>query len=129
MRPRRPKCSAGVVVVVLALVYGLGVSCNGFREDEIECEQAIVHLRDCGPGFNASMVDCSYEDDVVSCEDRHVKSSTYPALSLDDSRCLQQRTCRDLIDNGACTRAQSAQRRVVPVNEAVADGAPRVCTP
>ena len=41
--------------IVAAVVLGLAVSCDGFREDEFECERAAAHLRDCCPGFEPSV--------------------------------------------------------------------------
>ena len=97
----------GVAAIVTAIVISLGVSCNGFREDEIECEQAVVHLRDCCPGFKASAVDCSYSEET-GCD--NVTHYTFPAISIADSQCLQQKSCAELVD-GYCAQAQSAQRR------------------
>lgn len=111
MSPRRSKHPVGVIVVVALLVYGLGVSCNGFREDEIECEQAVVRLNECCPGFRGSEIDCSYRE-TIDCDDK-VTARSYPAISMSDSKCIQGKACADLVAKGDCTRAQAAKRVTV----------------
>lgn len=105
--------TVAVAAVVFGIIINLGVSCNGFREDEIECEQAISHIQACCPGFRAKEIDCSYSD-RIDCND-NVTGAEYPALSIEDSECLQNKTCAQLIDNGDCTRAQAAKKRVTSV--------------
>ena len=120
--PRRSRPAVGVVVVVVAVVIGLAVSCRGFREDEIECEKAIVHLGACCLGFRAERLDCSYNE-RLGCADE-VKASEYPVLSLNDSRCLRQKSCEDLAVDGDCSRAQNAQRRVDSHDKSIASNQP-----
>ena len=108
-RSPRSGRAGGVIFVVVGVVLGLAVSCSGFREDEIECEQAVVRLRDCCPGFDTRKVDCSYSDQL-DCSD-NVTGRTYPALSIDDSQCVQRKSCADLIADEACTRGQAAKPR------------------
>jgi hypothetical protein len=125
LSPVRPG-RLGVVVVVVAVAIGLGVSCNGFREDEIECEQAVVRLRDCCPDFNPTTVDCTYHESL-DCSDS-VVAREYPALSLEDSRCVQEKSCADLIASGVCDRARGAKQRAFAADGgAAATFAPRVC--
>lgn len=84
------------VAAVGATLVGLVVSCNGFREDEIECEQAVVHLRDCCPGFQES-VDCSFSETRASnCSGTTVTSHHDLELSLTKSRCIQRKSCAEL---------------------------------
>lgn len=78
----------GVVAVVTAIVISLGVSCNGFREDEIECEKTVIHLGECCPGFKAAVVDCSYSE-VTHCD--NTVSITYPAISLTTAAASRRR--------------------------------------
>ena len=125
MSARRSKGSAGVAVVVLALAYGLGVSCNGFREDEIECEKAVVRLIDCCPGFRAIEVDCNYRENI-DCNDK-VTGRNFPALSSSDSACIQSRSCADLVAKGDCMRAQVAKRSTVEVDAGQSSSKTPVC--
>jgi hypothetical protein len=101
--------TVAIVAVVLGIVINLGVSCNGFREDEVECEQAIAHVAECCPDFHAGEVDCTYTDHI-DCND-NVTGTEYPALSIDDSHCLQKKRCDELVTSGDCTRAQAARAR------------------
>jgi hypothetical protein len=100
----------GVIAVVLGVIITLGVSCNGFREDEVECEQAVNRLKECCPNFVAQQLDCSYSE-RLDCSD-NVTGRQYPALSLDESRCVQSGACADLVANGVCERAQKARPTV-----------------
>jgi hypothetical protein len=126
----RSKRGGGIIAVIVAVVLGLAVSCNGFREDEIECEQAVVHLRECCPDLNIKTLDCSYEEHL-DCSDT-VTSREYPALALDDSRCVQKKSCDQLVASGACGRAGGAKRRRinVDVDAGASSKTPdSVCTP
>ena len=109
------------MAIVLAIIIGLGVSCNGFREDEVECEQAVNRLRDCCPGFNSSAVNCNYSEQL-DCSDS-VTAREYPALSLDESRCVQSTSCAAMIETGICARAQNAKLTVVAANGTTSSGA------
>jgi hypothetical protein len=104
-----------VAALVVGVIITLGVSCNGFREDEIECEQSVARLEECCPGFRAHDLSCEYIE-RVDCSD-NVTSREFPALSLEDSRCVQKKTCAVLVESGVCTRAQAARRRVVGVTD------------
>jgi len=120
LSPRRTRGTGGVVAIVLAVIVGLGVSCNGFREDEVECEQAVNRLRECCPGFNANAVNCNYSEQL-DCSDT-VTAREYPALSLDESRCVQSTACQALIDTGVCARAQNAKLKVVDADGGTTSG-------
>ena len=60
------------------------------------------------------MLDCSYRQQL-DCNDQ-VTAREYPGLSLGDSRCIQRKSCGELVANGACTRAQTAKDRVVEMD-------------
>jgi hypothetical protein len=111
LSPARSRGVTGVVLVVLGVVLGLGVSCNGFREDEVECEQAVNRLLECCPGFVSNEVNCNYSEQL-DCSDR-VTGRELPALSLDESRCVERTPCAELVDTGICVRAQNAKLRIV----------------
>jgi len=120
--PARSTGKGGVIAIVVALIVGIGVSCNGFREDEVECEQAVNRLKECCPVFNSAQLDCSYSE-RLDCSD-NVTGRQYPALSLDESRCVQNLPCAALVDTGVCARAQSARSRVVSSDSTTPSSAP-----
>lgn len=116
-------------MVITSVVLGHGVSCTGFREDEIECEQAVVRLRDCCPGFHASQVDCTYNSQANCAGD--VVGHVYPALALDESRCIQRKTCGELVDTDICMRAEDVRplRDGTAAKDAPPETRQPVCTP
>ena len=99
----------GRVVALLAVLFGLAVSCTGFREDEIACEQAVSHMVDCCPRFNAGAVDCSYSDSA-DCTGNAI-DRVYPALSINESHTLEATACVDLVARGECARVPRLARR------------------
>lgn len=123
-----PTRAWGVAAVVLALIVTLGVSCNGFRVDEMECEKAVAHLVECCPGFHPEELNCSYSEDL-DCSDRPTARNS-PALGLADSACLLARSCDALTASGSCDLAQRARRDRIELD----GGTPpvpreRVCSP
>jgi hypothetical protein len=85
-----------LVVALVAVLHCTG----GFREDEVECEQAAAHLAKCCPGFDAAQLSCAYSNDC---------GVHYPALTVEDSKCIQSTPCDRLVATGVCPRAQRAQ--------------------
>jgi len=69
---------------------------DGIGRDEFQCELAVVHLTDCCPGLSASM---------LSCVRGGCDSQLSPDLPEDRSECLQQKSCDELIQLGACDTA------------------------
>ena len=78
-------------------------------------------LKECCPGFNSSPLDCSYSEQL-DCSD-NVTGRQYPALSLDESRCVQKLPCTALVGTGVCARAQTAKSRVVSNGAATSSSA------
>jgi hypothetical protein len=89
-------------IVLFGVLFGLAASCNGFREDEIACERAVVHLKDCCPDFHSSAVDCSYSD-ATDCGG-HIVSEKLPELSITESRRIEAMSCGDLVSGKQCDR-------------------------
>lgn len=83
---------------------------NQFREDVIQCEEAIARLERCCPEFDASRVLCNYyySYDTSACGPTTVQS-VRPALDLSESRCVRDTSCDALVANGVCKRAQDAR--------------------
>ncbi len=103
----RPKKRSPFGFALLALSL---LTC-GIREDELRCEEAVAHLVDCCPGFDAKAVDCYFTSS--SC------GTVNTAYDIEESRCIAKLDCATLRANGVCSRAQSAQ----PNHDATA----RVC--
>ena len=91
---RRPR------VVLLAVLVGAVVCCVGIREDELLCEEAAAHLANCCPGFTVSSLACSYNSGCGT--------TTYPALSVEASQCINGESCAALVAGNVCQRAQQA---------------------
>lgn len=83
---------------------------NQFREDVIQCEEAIARLQQCCPDFDGARVLCNYyfSLDRSSCGPT-TTDSVNPALNLSESRCVLDTTCEDLIGKDVCARAQEAR--------------------
>jgi len=93
----------------LLLLFGVLVISAGFavgmREDELECEQAAATLDDCCPGFVVTALDCTYSSGCGT--------TSYPALSLTEARCITGMACSELIDRKVCERAATASAVIV----------------
>lgn len=96
----------------------LVIACGGekdddqFREDTLTCEEALAHLQDCCPGFDAAAVACRYyyvsqQGCAAPSEDRE-----QPAFDLAESRCIRNTSCADVRADAAggsvCARSQKA---------------------
>jgi hypothetical protein len=83
---------------------------TGLREDELLCEEAAARLADCCPGFDPSVLVCHYS----SCA-----GATYPALTISESKCIDDLSCSQLVDRGVCARAANATQ---PNDQILDDG-------
>jgi hypothetical protein len=91
----RTTWSDGVRLLVLGLAIAGGIpAAHGFRQDEVECEEALARLEECCPGFDASLVRCDY---LESCED-----TTYPSITPSESQCLRDLSCDVIRQKRAC---------------------------
>ncbi len=82
--------------VFLALAVGFGSTRGfGFREDELQCEEAAAHLQDCCPGLDVSQLDCFYHEGCAG-------ESTGPVLSSDAARCIRKLDCEGVRRHGWC---------------------------
>jgi hypothetical protein len=88
------------IVLLLVLALGALVCCVGIREDELLCEEAAAHLASCCPGFDAGALGCTYS---TGCG-----TTTYPALGIDQSKCINRENCGQLVSTSVCERAQTA---------------------
>ncbi len=72
---------------------------DGFREDELECEQAADQLAKCCPTFQPMNLNCSYSSGC---------GTSYPALTVDESQCIESESCEKLVASYVCDRAVAA---------------------
>ncbi len=94
---RSPRPFAGLLCAVGIALFTSQCT-GGFREDEIECEQAMHRLEECCPGFQADQASCTYA--------QNVDSTDVPAFSINESHCIQDQDCNQLLASGVCMRAQ-----------------------
>jgi hypothetical protein len=86
-------CSVGFVIALVLVAF----ACGEMRPDEIECEEAVEHLRQCCPGLDPRGFNCVYQE---SCGE-----TLRPSLSIQTSQCVRRESCDTLVQTGACTRA------------------------
>lgn len=98
-----------VVCTLLACRSGDEHDDNNFRADVIECEDALAHLEECCPGFDATPVLCNFYYDKTSGCGSTETSSEEPALTQAESSCIRDRSCEALVENKVCERAQAAR--------------------
>lgn len=109
---------ASGVVVVLAVAISPLLGCfdflssdddvyddNQFREDVILCEDAVARLQRCCPSFDAKAIECRYHYSSVQGCGSSTISTTVPAFSVDESKCIQQTSCDELFAKDVCKRA------------------------
>jgi hypothetical protein len=71
----------------------------GIDRDELACEQAVAHLADCCPGFDANRWSC------VSYSGGCGNGST-PDISVEAGECIAHASCDDLVRSGSCDAPQ-----------------------
>jgi hypothetical protein len=82
--------------VLVLLVYGATpLRTSGFREDEVQCEEAKAHVLDCCDPFTGHLA-CEFDDRGCGV--------TYPNLDVEESRALRHRSCDELRGDGTCQR-------------------------
>ena len=96
--------SSLIVAAAIFVTYGASA---GFREDEVECEEAVARLAKCCPSFDPRALECSYYDHSGSCG----IDVQYPALDEATSKCILALDCGSLEQSGVCDRARDVQPR------------------
>jgi hypothetical protein len=79
-----------LVLVAVCSVSGRRAS---FREDELQCEEAVARLADCCPAFSAQAVSCVY---VEGC------GEVVPDLGVGESKCIRSLSCGEIRERGLC---------------------------
>ena len=80
-----------------------------FRGDVIQCEEAVARLeRCCGATFNANVVECRhYYAKDTGCNQTTIDKID-PAFTLDESKCIQDTACDQIVSSNMCARAAAA---------------------
>lgn len=108
--PRRKTAYVPIALLMLVLFLPRRGSAdskdgNNFRESVIQCEEALSYLEDCCPGFDATQVACHYfYSDSTDCSGHRSVEHDEPDLSEDESACILDRSCNDLVTQGVCQR-------------------------
>ncbi|WP_437965536.1 hypothetical protein WMF04_38770 [Sorangium sp. So ce260] len=85
------------VILLAPLALGMGVS-----EQEFLCENAAAHLEECCPSFSATPALCQQNAGCDGGEDLW--------LTVDESWCVQDMECGDLVASNVCERAATRMR-------------------
>jgi hypothetical protein len=85
---------------ILGVVFVWCVTCGAIRKDEFLCEEAHARLVECCPDAPKGESYCSFNEGCGS--------TSYPALSPEESNCIRESSCAKLRDSGACARAAAA---------------------
>lgn len=81
---------------LLLLLYGVTPGrTSGFREDEVQCEEAKAHVLDCCDPFTGHL-ECEFEDRGCGV--------TYPDLEVAESRSLRGQSCDEIRRHGTCQK-------------------------
>ncbi len=106
--------------LVLALLVGTGPAvAQGFREDEFECEETVAYLKDCCDGLDAKAITCDYYEGCTYTD--------YPVLSPAESRCIRDRSCKQIRDEGICERVLSKLPKTCDDPESCTGGDEELC--
>jgi hypothetical protein len=108
---KRHRSCRGFTVSLTGMLVGVVLAC-GVRHDEFDCENAVAHLAQCCPGFDASTVQCTFSGGC---------NTSYPALDPAQSDCIRGASCETLVAQGVCARAaqlQNAPGSATEVNSA-----------
>jgi hypothetical protein len=82
------------IPILLAVGLALAFTTGAIDERTLECEQAVVHARDCCPNLEVPSV----------CGD----GCSPVTLDLDESLCVQSLSCDDMRARGTCARLETA---------------------
>ncbi|HEY1694414.1 MAG TPA: hypothetical protein VGG39_19730 [Polyangiaceae bacterium] len=85
--------------IVASWVMAALFACNGMRQDELDCEEAVAVLDHCCNAFPSSFVNCTYE--APGCG----APAVYPSISTPESQCIRAESCSALVTSGVCDRA------------------------
>ena len=87
--------------LLAVLVGGAQPLAQGFREDEVQCEEMAAHLAECCDNVDANAIDCEYFEGCMS--------ESYPSVTVDESRCIREKSCEQVREQGICERVLARQ--------------------
>jgi hypothetical protein len=93
-----------VLVLTCGAFLLLQPPARGFREDEVECEEAVARLRKCCTSDELAAINCTYDPGC---------SGTTPSISVSESRCLRELSCRHIETADICQRIFDRTQGVV----------------
>lgn len=82
------------------LIGGAQPLAQGFREDEVQCEEMAAHLAECCD-IDVQTIDCEYYDGCLS--------DSYPSVTVEESRCIREKSCAQMRDQRICERVLARQ--------------------
>lgn len=102
-RKLAPRLSGGALIGSLCFVcLACAIVDDGdtnFRDDVLLCEEAVTHLQDCCPNLGEVYAEaCEFRRDGCN-NGRNV------SLDLRTSRCIRDKECAELVQQGICDRA------------------------
>ncbi|MCA9596679.1 MAG: hypothetical protein KC776_25355 [Myxococcales bacterium] len=91
---RRWRWARGVLgpFAISVLVGGSVSVSSGFRESELQCEEAYAHLEDCCGALHGA-ISCTYEEGCAG---------QTPALDVVQSKCIRKLSCSEIEALGMC---------------------------
>lgn len=102
---RRPPTSLKLALLPLAVLALL--STLGFREEELECEEATKHLIDCCPEYAFDEHACTR---LGGCSGEEPDAEALPpTLTVEESKCIRDKECDAVRAEGICERAMAVQ--------------------
>ena len=82
-----------VVVMTSGALAVLQPPAHGFRSDKVECEEAVARLQKCCTSDELAAINCTYD---TGC------GATTPDISVSESRCLRELSCRQIDQAEIC---------------------------
>lgn len=114
MRRKQLVTFAAVALAVLAV-------CGSLREDELECEEASIHLNACCAP-KTPKIDCEYYTQSLC---GTTQDFPFPAKQ---SRCLQKMSCAEIEEAQLCDRELHGSRSYTNEDDRTrSEGATQVC--
>ena len=106
--PLRPGVMLGLLALLVAMLEVAPSADAGFREDELQCEEAAARLMECCPEFRPESISCDYVKSMGCGSDQ------YPALDSAAYDYLTSHSCEEIEADGWCTFPQGAPEMGVP---------------
>ncbi len=100
--------AVGVAIPLLFACSGEVHDHDNFREDVVQCEEAVSYVSECcGGAFDPMTVTCQHAYDYIpgSCDTPSKTTSENPDWSLAVSNCILHQSCADMTKNGKCEPA------------------------